>query len=479
MIKTDDEYLDSNKFRSILKKYEQSIKSGLPPFMEAEDLTDIAQYYSYAQEWDKARDAVEYAISIHPGSVPPIIFKARMALIKDEDIEKAEQIAETVEDKTDLDYYYIKAEILIVQKNIEDADKYLIDRMQNISEDEYNDFIIDVANLYEDYEQYDKEYEWLLRSKNDKSTDYKELMARALFKTGKLEESKTLFNQLIDKNPYSGQYWKALSLVQSINGELSDSITSIEYAIAIDPKDADAIRGKAEGLFKLENYEEALDLFKRYAELRDEDETGEMMEGLCLFNLQRYEESLVHLKKAEQIVAKSNDKSNLFQIYQELAFGLNECGKHKEALSYIDKTKLLDCDHFDMEVLKGHILLSNDKIEPALECFQKAIHDSKMSPDILLHIGVSVLDNRYIKKAYELFNALFKLADIDWIKGYSHMALCCKELGKNDEFLKYLKMACDLNPEEAKEVLGDMFPIELDPKEYFYYMYNKLNQKDK
>ncbi len=478
MIKTDDEYLDSNEFRSILNEYEQSIESGVPLFMEPEDLTDIAQYYAYSQQWYKAEEAIEYAISIHPGAVMPIIFKARMALIKNEDTEKAEQIAETVEDKTDLDYYYIKAEILIVKKDLEGADKYLIDRMQNLSDDEYNDYILDVANLYEDYEKYDKEYEWLLRSKNVRSIDYKEIMARALFKNGKLEESKTLFNQLIDNDPYSGQYWKALSLVQSTNGELSDSITSIEYAIAINPEDADAIRGKAEGLFKLENYEEALALFKRYAELRNDDETGEMMEGLCLFNLQRYEESIVHLKKAEKIVSKSNDKSNLFQIYQELAFGLNECGKQDEAISYIDKTQLLDCDHFDMEVLKGHILLSNEKIELALKCFQNAIHDSKMSPDILLHIGVSVLDNRFIKKAYELFNALFKLADSDWKKGYSHMALCCKELGKEDEFLKYLKIACDVNPEEAKEVLGDIFPPEMNPKEYFYYMYNKLNQKD-
>ncbi|HRN16859.1 MAG TPA: hypothetical protein PLF38_07415, partial [Xylanibacter oryzae] len=324
MINTNDEYLDSNDFRKILDEYEQSVKSGRPIFMEAEELTDIAQYYSLAQEWEKAEEAAEYAISIHPGAVSPIVFKARLVLLKENDPEKAEQIAETVEDKTDLDYYYIKAEILLSQKHTEDTEKYLISCMESVSEDDYNDFVLDVANLYEDYELYDKEYEWLLRAKDDTSTEYKELMARALFQTGELEESKTFFNELIDNNPYSGKYWKALSLVQSINGELSDSITSIEYAIAIDPKDEDAIRSKAEGLFKLENYEEALILFKRYAELRNEDETGEMMEGLCLFNLQRYEESVIHLKKAEQIAVKSSENANLFQIYQELAFSLNE-----------------------------------------------------------------------------------------------------------------------------------------------------------
>ncbi len=49
------------------------------------------------------------------------------------------------------------------------------------------------------------------------------------------------------------------------------------------------------------------------------------------------------------------------------------------------------------------------------------------------------------------------------------MALCCKDLGKRNEYLKYLKKACQLNPWEARTVLGEYFPPEMPPEEYYNY----------
>lgn len=169
----------------------------------------------------------------------------------------------------------------------------------------------------------------------------------------------------------------------------------------------------------------------------------------------------------------------MIQIYQELAFSLNECGQHEEAISYIDKMDDWDCDHIEMQVLKGHFLLTQDKLDDALNVFKKAIIDSGSSPDVILHIAVSVLDNRFMKKAYDILKMLFNIGGPRWKKGYSHMALCCKELGMNKEFLEYLKIATEKNPDEAKDVLGDLFPENTEPKDYYNYMYNKLNSENK
>ena len=43
---TDDQaYFESKGFQKILKKYEESAKSGHPIYMDADDLADIADYY--------------------------------------------------------------------------------------------------------------------------------------------------------------------------------------------------------------------------------------------------------------------------------------------------------------------------------------------------------------------------------------------------------------------------------------------------
>ena len=42
-MQTGDEYFDSKEFRDILTSYEESVRSGLPIFMDADDLTDISR----------------------------------------------------------------------------------------------------------------------------------------------------------------------------------------------------------------------------------------------------------------------------------------------------------------------------------------------------------------------------------------------------------------------------------------------------
>jgi hypothetical protein len=63
----------------------------------------------------------------------------------------------------------------------------------------------------------------------------------------------------------------------------------------------------------------------------------------------------------------------------------------------------------------------------------------------------------------------FKTVGEDYKEGYAYLALCCNELMKNDEFLYYLKKACDCNPEEARAILGEFFPSHMDPKDYYQY----------
>jgi hypothetical protein len=46
---------------------------------------------------------------------------------------------------------------------------------------------------------------------------------------------------------------------------------------------------------------------------------------------------------------------------------------------------------------------------------------------------------------------------------------------KDDEFMKYLKIAVDKNPKEARSVLGRLFPEGMDPQDYYEYMLNNLN----
>ena len=474
MKKTGDEYFDSEEFRNILNDYEESAKSGHPLFLDADDLADIADYYHFTGRDPLADEVIDYALSLYPNATLPNVFRAREALTVG-DINSAREYIEQIENKDDIEYHFMQAELLMAQEKVEDADTYLRQYFKNIPTDEYQDFVMDVANIYFDYGLNDKAYEWMMRAKGDDSNDFKELMARTLFGNGKYKDSERIFNELLDKDPYSKRYWNALSNAQYMNDNFSGAVTSSEYAIAIDPEDQEAIINKANALLRLGNYEEAINYFDRYGEISSPDEFSLLNKGTCLVNINKQEEAFIVLRQA--LALCSRDSQFLPQIYQELAFCCSSLHRLEDALHYIDETRELDCDHIDMLVLKGHILLENEQNKRAEEVFKNAIIRSNNDPNVILRIIVSLYDNKYVKAAYEMFQKFFTMvANEQYDQGYSYMALCCNDLGYTEEFLMYLRIAVERNPREARTVLGHLFPEDMAAKEYYHYMYQKLKK---
>ena len=112
-----DNYYRSDKFKRILHEYEEYVKSGIVSFLNSEELTDVAEYYHLKGDVEKAYQAANYALDIFPGSTSPLAFLSRLALLVENDLQKAEELADEIVEKTDFEFIYLKAEILIVKGN--------------------------------------------------------------------------------------------------------------------------------------------------------------------------------------------------------------------------------------------------------------------------------------------------------------------------------------------------------------------------
>ena len=475
-MQTDDlEYFKSKDFQKILRQYEESVKSGHPIYMDADDLADIADWYQYNGHQEEADGAVNLALEFNPDAVGPLLYKAREALSV-RDYETANDYADRIEAADALEAFYLRNEILICEGKEEEADEHFRERMKEVMPDEQMDYVYDVASLYSEYNVYDKAFEWIARSQGDDSDEFKELMARTLFGLGKYQDSERIFNELIDHNPYSTRYWNALASAQFMREDYHAAITSSEFAIAIDPNDPEGLLSKANSLYNLENYETALSYFQKYSEKSGNDEFGYLHQGTCLVNLGRYEEAINALKKGESI--STPDSQYLPEIYQEMGFAYSELHMPETAIFYLDKTDILDCDHINVGIIKGHVLLANKRPKEAEAAFRNALSKSGNAPRTMLRIIVSLYDNRYVQSAYRLLKGFFLLVDKEWKDGYSYMALCCLDLKKDDEFMKYLKLATEKNPKEARLVLGSCFPKEIEPKDYYDYVKKQLEKQD-
>ena len=469
----DTAYFESEGFKKILRQYEDSVQSGHPAYMDADDLADIADYYHYEGRLDEASDAIELALQFNPDAIGPLLYKAREALSLG-NFRLARDYAERIRIIDQDEHLFLKGEILICEGKTEEADELFRKQYLDLPPDEQMDYVYDVANLFAEYNDYNKSFEWMARSQGDDSDDFKELMARTLFGIGKYEDSSRLFNELLDHNPYTKVYWNALASAQFMSEDYGASITSSEYAIAIDPNDAESILTKANGLYHLENYDEALSYFEKYSEINSSDEFGYLHQGTCLINLGKYDEAITRLLTAESKAPKASQY--LPEIYQELAFAYSELKLPEIALQYIDKTEYLDCDHIDMEVIRGHILVANKRLKEAEDVFRNVIKESGNAPKTMLRVMVSLYDNRYVSASYKLFKKFFNFVDDDWSDGYSYMALCCWDIKHYDEFVEYLKKAVEKNPREAKMVLGHLFPTGMKVTEYQKFIEESLKE---
>ena len=465
-----DKFYESPEFKEKFQLYENAQASGTSVYLEPDDLTDIAEYYHILGNIDACKYTVDYAIKMFPGATMPLVFRSRVALLMEHDVARAEEYAEMIDDKADLEYLYLKAEIMIVDDRAEEAETFLRDAYDELEDDEDKaDFLIDVANLYADYELMEYAQQWLSLSEEYDSTDYKELQGRIAMGLGDYEESNRIYNELIDRNPYSFTYWNQLASSQLLHNEIMESIQSSEFALAINPDDEDATLNKANGLFNLGNFEEACKYYERFTKISPNSEVGEMFLGISLINLNRTEEGVEHLKKAESLADAFSEY--LHDIYVELAYSLTALGKHEDAMEYIEKiSQLDDCDPYETDVLKGNVHLQKGETAEAMKCFQHAVTASNGSPRVILRIGICIYDNGYYSLAYDVFHLLLDDASDEWKDGWSYLALCCMLLSRKDEFVYAVRKACQQNPVEAKMVLGEIFPENLSPDDYVNYL---------
>ena len=178
-----------------------------------------------------------------------------------------------------------------------------------------------------------------------------------------------------------------MAYAQLKNGEIEDSITSSEYALAINPDDCEATYNKASALYSLGNIEEALHYFERYSQQLPLDSGSEFHQALCLCELDRFDEAFKHLEKVEQI--SEND--------------------YKDEVLFI----------------KGFIFLQADRLDEAKKCFLESI---RLTDDEAMQ------SKEYAMLAY----CALQQEDFDAFEKYMKKGSMFDPKGMNDLFSNFL-----------------------------------------
>lgn len=456
-----------------IRKYEDAKARGESLYLDVDSLIDIAEHYYSEKHLAKALEVIDYAIDLFPGSTLPLCFKARQAL-NEKNIEKAEAYAAQVEDRTDIEYQYLMVEILLCKGQIEHADMLMEEIYDNAADSEKDECALEIAKVFFDYEYDEKCQKWLNKCADKDSVGYMELKSRYAISKGKFTQGEKFLDKLLDQDPFSATYWTQMASAQFLSNNIAKSLESCDYALAIDSNNVDAIIHKANCLCSLENYDEAIKYYLRYSELVPESELGDMFLGICYSNRDKYQEAIPHLQKAIEKCSPSSD--NLLPIYKELAYCYSATKNLPEALNAIDMASMQpESDAAEIRCMRSICYIMNGKDLEAFEMFKQAlaIADSDQLLQICIDFSAASIDSQHPDLAYFILHKLYYEEGNEQLDdGWGYYALACLQLNKPAEYYTALSNVCQRNPEEAKQVLGSLFPDGTPVEDYINYSNN-------
>ena len=168
---TNDSYFNSEEFRQTLHSYEEAEQEGRTAYFDSDALADIAEYYYTDGRTNDAVKAALKGVDMFPGAMPPLVFMGRYELLM-QNPQKAKWYLEQVDDQSEPECVYLRAEIMLVENKKDEADEFLRQQLEWQDDEERDDFILDVADIYLDYDLIDHAQAWLALAENTQTADY-------------------------------------------------------------------------------------------------------------------------------------------------------------------------------------------------------------------------------------------------------------------------------------------------------------------
>lgn len=239
--------------------------------------------------------------------------------------------------------------------------------------------------------------------KSSLTTDpqYRELQGRVALGKGQFDLCEQIFDKLIDDNPYNTDYWNTMALAQFQQGDTTACIESCDYALAIDPVNADAHIHKANSLAIIGNYPEAIKFYKKLQALQPYSESPDMGIASILAAQNHPQEALAHLKTAEKLATSTSP--NKLEILRQQCILNAQLGHRAEALACIRKMdELPDRNTAENNVLRGYLYLLENQPEVARVWFKRAVEASNNDLRIQTLIAYSTYECGYTQFAHDL-----------------------------------------------------------------------------
>lgn len=364
-----DPHEDKDSLDELLKLY-NNLRNGSSGFIDEEEFERIIDYYDDREELSKALEAAETALDYFPFSSALLIKKADLLLAT----RKYHQALETLEkaelfDARDINLFILKTDVYLALDKQERAVALLEDAIQNFEGEEKVELLFELADVYDDYEEFDKVFD-CLRIILEEDPTREEALYKICFWTdftGRNEESIRLHLQIIDEQPYSELAWFNLAAAYQGLKLYEKAIDAYQYAIAVDDKFDYAYRNLGDAYIRMRKYKEAIEALEKVLELSKPEEVIYEAIGHCYDKLHNYAQARFHYRKASHLNQEDS------KLYYKIACTYYNEGQYTSAVKQLESALKIHRSQHEYNLLMGECKLQLDEIKEAIQYLSTAI----------------------------------------------------------------------------------------------------------
>lgn len=453
----------------LLQRYLSARHEGKELYFDADEIDELLDSFEESDDYTYYDEVLALGLKLHPDSIDLKIRQCRQ-YVYNQDYDSAliliDHIADT--DNQDLDMLRLECYCSLNQyeKVVEFIEELIASRCDYLeSVFEY------IAPILNDLELHKEAHDFIDRGRVlfPDNLILKDELCYTLETEGDIEQAIRICNELIDRNPYSNDYWFTLGRLYSMIAEYDKAIEAFDFALTCDESDVELKLLKAYCLYMNESYEKAIEVYTEIkSEDGEEDETIARIKPFmadCYIKLENYQGGYDLLKD----LLKENTSDYDPSAYISFVRCCLETDHITEGVKALKKAVRLFPDNVNILSLLALTSMENGDDAQAVEATHQLFNvlDARKEPskedcDNLFQTGQYLYGQGDIEKALKYYN---KVLEFDPDRPHLHLQLAIAYLAKGDlkQFGEHFRQT---SPNEIFEYLKntgiDIYKLEKD-----------------
>jgi tetratricopeptide (TPR) repeat protein len=440
---------DGEPLQELLKQYD-NLKNGRSySFLDEESFERIIQHFDEKEDLTKALEAAELGAEQNPYSSSILIRKADL-LIAARKYTGALEVLDhaAMLDAGDINLYILKTDAFLALDRQEKAVEILEEALQLFSGQERIELLFELADVYDDYEEFDKVFD-CLKMILEQEPNNEEALYKICFWTdftGRNEEGIRLHRKIIDDFPYNELAWFNLAAAYQGIKLYEKAIDAYQYAIAIDEKFDYAYRNIGDAYIRLRRYKEAIEALEKVLELSKPESLIFEAIGYCYDRQRNYAQARFYYRKASHINAGES------KLYYKIAGTYFNEGLWESAAKQLDTAMKIHRLQPEYNLLMGECKMQMGLYKDAIQYFSNAVSVKPKNAGGWEALVRCLYKIEFFDEAREQATAALRMTNGKVIFIY-YLSAALFALGKSKEALLQLEKAMTTAPRLLKKFI--------------------------